>query len=184
MKVKEFIENVNKEIAKRNEENSKNNNNFKVEAYEVTCIIDAELKKNIHEFELEEKIDSCKCCRVRESIKNGCCIGDKLYIWYKKKRISFASTFYNRKNYQLTIASVEVSDKPYLEKNLEDIISNYIDEQVSVKNSKEEKATKVKKLIEEKMTLDDFKEIYKMIKDSKYDYEYRNLLERKLGLYL
>lgn len=56
MKVKEFIENVNKEIAKRNEENSKNNNNFKVEAYEVTCIIDAELKKIFMNLNWKKKL--------------------------------------------------------------------------------------------------------------------------------
>ena len=178
MKVKEFIENVNREIAKRNEENSKKN--WKVDKEDVESIITGELKQVIRDTKLEEKFSFVP--NLQERRNNGIAICDDYYIEYKKKRMPVNNNWYDHRDYQLTIISVEVDDEIYLEKNLEDIISNFIDKQISIKNDKKEKAIKVKKLIEEKMTLDDFRKIYKMIDDGKYDYEYKKFLEKELGL--
>lgn len=180
MKVKEFIENVNKEIAKDNERYSKKK--WSVSKEGVGTIVEIELKKVIKNSKLEEKISLIKNMHMQEGRNNGISICDECFIEYKRKRMPVENNWYDYRSYQLTIVSVEAHDELDLEKNLEDIISNYIDKQLSVKNSKKEKTMKVKKLIEEKMTLDEFREIYKMIYDGKYDYEHKKLLEKELGL--
>lgn len=169
--VKDFVTNINNSIDEINREYLPEKG---VTDLELKIIVEFELQKIILENKEKEKFERF----------------DLYLVHYELDYISICKTFRlniqrlipnkrNPKNY--IINRITVADK-FLNKDIEDILNNFVNKKLEVLNESEEKAKKTAELIQSYMSIEQLHAIIAEIKSNKHDYDYKRALRKELQI--